>query len=140
MAPFGLPGLVFADVDTGDRLAAAGGGVDGKDGPLQLAGALGGLKAHGEPAQKAVDGLAALHAQHRVGGAGHTQVGEEAGALDTILEKSSDYYDEEADSAISSLVSLLEPVMIIFMGIMIGCILAGVFPILYSGMEGMGNM
>lgn len=67
-------------------------------------------------------------------------VGEEAGALDTILEKSSDYYDEEADSAISSLVSLLEPVMIIFMGIMIGCILAGVFPILYSGMEGMGNM
>lgn len=65
-------------------------------------------------------------------------VGEESGTLDQILEKSSDYYDDEADSAISSMVSLLEPVMIILMGLMVGCILAGVFPILYGGMEGMG--
>lgn len=65
-------------------------------------------------------------------------VGEESGTLDQILEKSSDYYDDEADSAISSMVSLLEPVMIILMGVMVGCILAGVFPILYGGMEGMG--
>ena len=67
-------------------------------------------------------------------------VGEESGTLDQILEKSSDYYDDEADSAISSMVSLLEPVMIILMGLMVGCILAGVFPILYGGMEGMGAM
>lgn len=67
-------------------------------------------------------------------------VGEESGTLDQILEKSSDYYDDEADSAISSMVSLLEPVMIILMGVMVGCILAGVFPILYGGMEGMGAM
>jgi type IV pilus assembly protein PilC len=67
-------------------------------------------------------------------------VGEESGTLDQILEKSSDYYDDEADSAISSMVSLLEPVMIILMGAMVGCILAGVFPILYGGMEGMGAM
>lgn len=65
-------------------------------------------------------------------------VGEESGTLDQILEKSSDYYDDEADSAVSSMVSLLEPVMIILMGLMVGCILAGVFPILYGGMEGMG--
>ena len=65
-------------------------------------------------------------------------VGEESGTLDQILEKSSDYYDDDADSAISSMVSLLEPVMIILMGLMVGCILAGVFPILYGGMEGMG--
>lgn len=67
-------------------------------------------------------------------------VGEESGTLDQILEKSSDYYDDEADSAISSMVALLEPVMIILMGVMVGCILAGVFPILYGGMEGMGAM
>lgn len=66
-------------------------------------------------------------------------VGEESGTLDTILAKSSDYYDDEADSAISRLVGLMGPVMIILMGVMVGCLLAGVFPILYSGMEGMGN-
>ncbi len=65
-------------------------------------------------------------------------VGEESGALDDILAKSADYYEDEADSAISKLVSLLEPCMIIFMGIMIGMILAGVFPILYGGMGNMG--
>ncbi len=66
-------------------------------------------------------------------------VGEESGTLDQILAKSSDYYDEEADSAVSSLVSLMEPLMIIVMGVMIGCVLAGVFPILYGGMEGMAS-
>lgn len=66
-------------------------------------------------------------------------VGEESGTLDQILEKSSDYYDDEADSAIASMVSLLEPVMIILMGVMVACILIAVFPILYSGMEGMGG-
>lgn len=66
-------------------------------------------------------------------------VGEESGALDDILSKSADYYEDEADTAISKLVGLLEPCMIIFMGIMIGMILAGVFPILYSGMGNMGS-
>lgn len=66
-------------------------------------------------------------------------VGEESGTLDQILEKSSDYYDEEADSAVAGLVSLMEPLMIILMGVMIGCVLAGVFPILYGGMEGMAG-
>ena len=47
-------------------------------------------------------------------------VGEESGALDDILEKSSDYYEEEADSAIQSLVSMMEPLMIIIMGIAVG--------------------
>ncbi len=65
-------------------------------------------------------------------------VGEESGALDDILAKSADYYEDEADSAIAKLVGLLEPCMIIFMGIMIGMILAGVFPILYGGMGNMG--
>ena len=66
-------------------------------------------------------------------------VGEESGALDDILSKSADYYEDEADTAIGKLVGLLEPLMIIFMGIMIGFILAGVFPILYGGMAGVGG-
>ncbi|MCM1167064.1 MAG: type II secretion system F family protein, partial [Ruminococcus sp.] len=61
-------------------------------------------------------------------------VGEESGTLDTILNKAADYYEEEADSAITKLVSLMEPLMIIIMGIAIGVFLAGVFPMLYGGM------
>jgi len=65
-------------------------------------------------------------------------VGEESGALDDILSKSADYYEDEADTAIGKLVALLEPCMIIFMGLMIGFILAGIFPILYGGMGNLG--
>ena len=65
-------------------------------------------------------------------------VGEESGALDDILSKSADYYEDEADTAIGKLVGMLEPVMIIFMGLMIGTILAGIFPILYGGMANVG--
>lgn len=61
-------------------------------------------------------------------------VGEEAGALDTILEKSSDYYEEESDSAIQRLVSLMEPVMIIIMGVAVGTLVASVLPALYGSM------
>ncbi|MCH5324443.1 MAG: type II secretion system F family protein [Eubacterium sp.] len=66
-------------------------------------------------------------------------VGEESGALDEILEKTSDFYDEEADTAIANLVALMEPAMIVLMGVMIGTILAGIFPILYGGMAGMAE-
>lgn len=59
-------------------------------------------------------------------------VGEESGALDEILEKIADYYDEEADSAITRLTSMLEPLMIIFMGVMVMLVLAGIFPALYG--------
>lgn len=61
-------------------------------------------------------------------------VGEESGTLDTILSKTADYYDEEADAAIAKLVGMMEPLMIIIMGIAIGFFLAGVFPMLYGGM------
>ena len=62
-------------------------------------------------------------------------VGEEAGALDTILQKTSDYYDEEADSAVARLVSLLEPVMIIIMGIAVALVVASVLPAMYGSFE-----
>lgn len=61
-------------------------------------------------------------------------VGEESGTLDTILSKAADYYDEEADSAVGKLVGMMEPMMIIIMGIAIGVFLAGMFPMLYGSM------
>lgn len=67
-------------------------------------------------------------------------VGEEAGALDDILEKSADYYDEEADSAVQRLVSILEPVMIIFLGVVVGLLLAGVYPAIYESLNGLETL
>lgn len=66
-------------------------------------------------------------------------VGEEAGALDEILEKSSDYYEEESDSAITRLVSMIEPVMLIIMGTAIGLVCAGILPSLYTMMDGISG-
>ncbi len=59
-------------------------------------------------------------------------VGEEAGALDDILAKTAEYYDEEADSAVKRLCALLEPLMLIIMAIVIGLVCAAFFPALYD--------
>lgn len=61
-------------------------------------------------------------------------VGEESGALDTILTKSAAFYQEEADEAVTRLVGLIEPVMIIFMGVCIGAVIAGILPAIYNSM------
>ncbi|MBQ4465473.1 MAG: type II secretion system F family protein [Oscillospiraceae bacterium] len=66
-------------------------------------------------------------------------VGEEAGALDTILGKTAEYYDEEADSAVARLVSLLEPVMIIIMGVAVCMLLLAVFPALYGSFDNIAS-
>ncbi len=66
-------------------------------------------------------------------------VGEESGALDSILEKTSDYYEEESDSAVQRLVSMTEPILLIFMGVIIGLVVVGIYPALYGSMEGLEN-
>lgn len=53
-------------------------------------------------------------------------VGEESGLLDDILGKTAAFYDEESDAAIGRLVGLLEPLMIIFMAIIIGFIVISI--------------
>ena len=47
-------------------------------------------------------------------------VGEQTGGLDEMLSKIADFYDEEVDAAVSNLLSLMEPVMIVFLGIVVG--------------------
>src|SRR5215210_3176138 len=47
-------------------------------------------------------------------------VGEQTGGLDEMLTKIADFYDEEVDAAVSALLSLLEPVMIVFLGVVVG--------------------
>ena len=66
-------------------------------------------------------------------------VGEESGALDSILEKTSEYYEEESDSAVQRLVSMLEPILIIFMGVIIAMVVMGIYPALYGSFEAIEN-
>jgi type IV pilus assembly protein PilC len=54
-------------------------------------------------------------------------VGEETGALDTMLMKIADTYDEEVDIAVSGLTTLLEPILIVFMGAIVGFIVISLF-------------
>ncbi len=54
-------------------------------------------------------------------------VGEETGALDTMLAKIADFYDDEVAAAVKALTSILEPVMIIFVGAMVGFIVIAMY-------------
>lgn len=54
-------------------------------------------------------------------------VGEKTGGLDEMLNKIADFYDEEVDAAVSALTSIIEPVVIVFMGIIIGGILIAMY-------------
>ncbi|MBW1866160.1 MAG: type II secretion system F family protein [Deltaproteobacteria bacterium] len=47
-------------------------------------------------------------------------VGESTGALDTMLEKIADFYDEEVDQAVENLTSMIEPFMLVFLGVVVG--------------------
>ena len=53
-------------------------------------------------------------------------VGEESGALDTLLERTARYYDDEVETAIARLVSMIEPIMIIFMALIVGAIVVSI--------------
>jgi type IV pilus assembly protein PilC len=47
-------------------------------------------------------------------------VGEQTGGLDEMLSKIADFYDEEVDAAVSGLLAMLEPLMIVFLGVVVG--------------------
>ncbi len=47
-------------------------------------------------------------------------VGEQTGGLDEMLSKIADFYDDEVDAAVGNLLSLLEPMMIVFLGVVVG--------------------
>ncbi len=54
-------------------------------------------------------------------------VGEETGALDIMLSKIADFYDQEVDTAVKGLTSLIEPIVMVIMGIVIGTIVIAMF-------------
>jgi type IV pilus assembly protein PilC len=54
-------------------------------------------------------------------------VGEQTGALPEMLLKIADNYDEEVDNAVSAMTSLLEPIMIVFLAVIVGSIVIAMF-------------
>jgi type IV pilus assembly protein PilC len=54
-------------------------------------------------------------------------VGEATGALDTMLAKIADFYEEEVDTAVAGLLTLMEPVMIAFLGGVVGGIVIAMY-------------
>jgi type IV pilus assembly protein PilC len=59
--------------------------------------------------------------------AGMVDVGEQTGALPEMLMKIADNYDDEVDNATSAMTSLLEPIMILFLAVVVGCIVIAMF-------------
>ena len=59
-------------------------------------------------------------------------VGEQTGALDAMLSKIADFYEAEVDAAIANLLSLMEPAMILFLGVTIGTIVIAMYLPLFS--------
>jgi type IV pilus assembly protein PilC len=61
-------------------------------------------------------------------------VGEATGALDSMLNKIADFYDDEVDSAVAALTSMLEPVLMIFLGVVVGFVIVAMYmPIFQMG-------
>ncbi len=65
-------------------------------------------------------------------------VGEETGEMDAMLLKIADNYDEEVDVAVASLVSLLEPLMVVLLGGMVGTIVVAMFLPMIKMLESLG--
>jgi type IV pilus assembly protein PilC len=59
-------------------------------------------------------------------------IGEETGALDSMLDKVGDFYDREVDEAVDGLTAAIEPIMIVFLGAIVGTIVAGMFLPMFS--------
>jgi type IV pilus assembly protein PilC len=59
-------------------------------------------------------------------------VGEATGALDNMLNKIADFYDDEVDTAVGALTSLLEPMLMVFLGIVVGFVVVAMYMPIFS--------
>ena len=62
-------------------------------------------------------------------------IGEKSGALDNMLAKSAEYFNEETDYTISNLTTLLEPILIFVMGLFVLLLALGIFMPMWSMMN-----
>ena len=63
-----------------------------------------------------------------------TAIGEEAGSVDTMLAKVADFYEQEVDDSVDNMTALLEPIIMAFLGVVIGgLVIAMYLPIFQMG-------
>jgi type IV pilus assembly protein PilC len=62
-------------------------------------------------------------------------IGEETGELDKMLMKVADFYENEVEEAVKALTSIMEPIMIVVLGGMVGSILVGMYLPIFSIMD-----
>jgi len=67
------------------------------------------------------------------------RIGEETGELEQMLSKIADFYEDEVDSAIQSLTSIIEPLMMIGVGFMVGIIIISMYLPMFKLMQLIGN-
>ncbi len=54
-------------------------------------------------------------------------VGEQTGALDNMLSKIADFYEDEVDTSVANLMTLMEPLLILFLGVVVGGIVVSMY-------------
>jgi type IV pilus assembly protein PilC len=54
-------------------------------------------------------------------------VGESTGAIDAMMEKIADFYDEEVDQAVENMTAMIEPFMLVFLGVVIGGLVVSMY-------------
>ena len=59
-------------------------------------------------------------------------VGEQTGALDTMLSKIADFYEDEVDVAVAALTSLIEPLLMVIVGGLVGVVLISMYLPIFS--------
>jgi type IV pilus assembly protein PilC len=66
-------------------------------------------------------------------------IGQESGALDTMLMKIADFYEQEVDAALASLTAAIEPILIVFLGVTVGFIVIAMFLPLLSAIQNLSG-
>ena len=54
-------------------------------------------------------------------------VGEQTGAMDQMLQKIADFYEDEVDAAVAAMTSLIEPIMMVFLGVVVGGLIIAMY-------------
>jgi type IV pilus assembly protein PilC len=66
-------------------------------------------------------------------------VGEQTGGLDEMLTKIADFYDEEVDAAVEALLSAMEPIMIVFLGVIVGGMIVAMYLPIFDMINAVGG-
>lgn len=67
------------------------------------------------------------------------KIGEESGSLDDSLRRTADFYDEEVDMAIQRMTTMLEPLLIVFMAVVVGSIIVAIISPMFAMYELIGQ-